>query len=313
MGISANDINNIFMKSYLSQIKKSNADTDTGELKPINQDKLLQDFSFQVVLKQMLDSMADPMMSDLLSTALSNKDATDGEDELGLMSLLNSNMRSVSSLQGYNSSTYSGKNGLGAVASKYESNSDPGSISNINGDYGGKSYGAWQLSSKTGSLNSFIDWLRVNYGDYYNRLSEAKAKDNNAYGANFDAAWTTIARLDRTNFLKAQQDYTKQAYYDKAAQVLNSQYGFDVSKRSTALKESLWSTVVQHGVGGALSIFSKLNLKNNDRDIINDLYTERQKVDTYFRSSSVQVRQAVYNRFTQERQEMLSMLGTKNG
>ncbi|MBY7023563.1 vgrg protein, partial [Clostridium botulinum] len=50
------------------------------------------------------------------------------------------------------------------------------------------------------------------------------------------------------------------------------------------------------------------NLNNNDSNIINDLYNERQNVNVYFRSSSPEIRQSVYNRFTREKQDMLSML-----
>ena len=108
--------------------------------------------------------------------------------------------------------------------------------------------------------------------------------------------------------MKLQKDSIKQNYYDIAAQALKSKYGFDISKRSDALKESLLSTVVQHGLGGTLSVFSKLNLNNNDSNIIKDLYSERQKVNVYFKSSSPEVQLSVYNRFTKEKQDMMNML-----
>jgi len=54
-------------------------------------------------------------------------------------------------------------------------------------------------------------------------------------------------------------------------------------------------------------VFSKLNLKNSDGNIINDLYNERQKVNIYFRDSSAEIKQSVYNRFTREKQDMLNM------
>ena len=144
--------------------------------------------------------------------------------------------------------------------------------------------------------------------EIYSKLSEAKAKDGNRFGENFDTAWTSIALSNKDKFLKLQQDCVKENYYDTAAQALKSKYGFDISKKSDALKESLLSTVVQHGVGGTLSVFSKLNLNNSDGNIINDLYNERQKVNIYFRSSSPEVKQSVYNRFTKEKQDMLNML-----
>lgn len=161
---------------------------------------------------------------------------------------------------------------------------------------------------KTGSLDSFVNWLERNNGEFYSKLSEAKSRDGNKFGEKFDAVWSSIAFSNRDKFMKNQQDYVKESYYDKAAQNLKSKFGFDINKRSDALKESLWSTVVQHGVGGTSSIFSKLNLNKDDSSIINDLYNERQKVNIYFRSSSEQVKRSVYNRFTREKQDMLNML-----
>jgi hypothetical protein len=70
----------------------------------------------------------------------------------------------------------------------------------------------------------------------------------------------------------------------------------------------LWSTAVQHGVNGSVNVFSKVNLNGSDKEIINGVYNERQKVNQYFRSSSVDVRKSVYNRFNRERQDALNML-----
>ena len=70
----------------------------------------------------------------------------------------------------------------------------------------------------------------------------------------------------------------------------------------------MWSTAVQHGVNGSVNVFSKVNLNGSDKEIINGVYNERQKVNQYFRSSSVDVRKSVYNRFNRERQDALNML-----
>lgn len=312
MSLSSSSLSNILLKTYMSQIN-SDGNIASGS-NGVDQEKLLQQFAFQMVLGQMLDSMGNSHMSDLLSTALNGQDSIDAENSLSLIGNFNSNMRAVSSLQPNDINSIEGYEGvsfedLGEVSSKYESSGNPGAISNTPGDYGGKSYGTWQFSSKTGSLNSFVNWLKGNYNDFYNRLTSAKSEDGNSFAVNFDKTWTSIAQSDRSQFLKAQRDYVKQAFYNRAAETLKSRYSFDIYSRSSALKESLWSTVVQHGVGGAVKIFSKLSLMGSDRQIINDLYNERQKVNIYFRSSSERVRQSVYNRFTRERVDMLNMLG----
>jgi hypothetical protein len=319
MAISANNMSNTFLKTYLSQVNVENGTPITNTSSAVEQEKLVQKFAFEMILQQMMDSMGSSMMSDLVSSALTGDASSNADNSLNLMSTLNSNLRK-SSIEGVNlnnkskSSDLSLKNKssdlntLGIAASKYESNLNPGAISNNPGDYGGKSYGAWQFSSKTGSLNSFINSLSSSNSQYYTQLSQAKMKDGNTFGENFDAAWTSIAKTNGNEFLKIQQQYVGQAFYDKAAENLKSKYGFDVSTRSDALKESLWSTVVQHGVGGATSIFSKLNLNDTDKNLISSLYDERKNVNVHFKSSSASVKQSVYNRFTREKADMLNML-----
>lgn len=309
MALSTNTISNTLLKQYMSQVKNDNNSSDKG-MTNIENEKAMQQFAFQAMLEQMSDSQGNSMMAELLSTALSKQDSFSLDDSLGALSNFNSNMRGAarSVFNDYSADTSDNYGGLGFAAAKYESNSNPGSISNTPGDYGGKSYGAWQFSSKTGSLDSFIESLKGKENLFYSKLSNAKAKDGNKFGENFDAAWTSVAQENKTKFLNLQQDCVKQDYYDTAAKALKTKYGFDISEKSNALKESLWSTVVQHGVSGTLSLFSKLNLKNSDGNIINDLYNERQNVDLYFRSSSSQVKQSVYNRFTSEKQDMINML-----
>ncbi|MFT5872315.1 MAG: hypothetical protein ACI8WT_001245 [Clostridium sp.] len=309
MALSTNIINNTLLKQYTSQMKNNNIISDKSTSN-VEHEKEMQELAFQTMLIQMMDSSGNSMMAELMSTALSNQDSFNLDDSLGAMSNFKSTIRggAQSLSNNYSESAVTKFSGLGLTAAKYESNVNPGTISNTPGDYGGKSYGAWQFSSKTGSLDSFINSLNVNNKEFYLKLSDAKAKDGNKFGENFDASWTSIAQSNNDKFLKLQQDYIKQNYYDTAAQTLKSKYGFDISKKSDALKESLLSTVVQHGVGGALSVFSKINLNNSDGNIINDLYNERQKVNVYFRDSSQSVKQSVYNRFTKEKQDMLNML-----
>jgi hypothetical protein len=312
MALFANNINNILFKNYMSKIENGNNKTEKNNIISVDGEKALQEFVFQSMLNQMMKTTDNPMMAKVLSVALTEKSSFTSGDSLDIMSNFNQTVRSVNYPQSiskvYNQGIDNNFSSLGLRASKYESNLNPGAISDIKGDYGGKSYGAWQFSSKMGSLNSFINSLKGNYNELYSRLSEAKLRDGNKFGENFDAAWTNIALTNRDEFLKVQQNYVKQTYYDKVAQSLKSKYGFDIDKRSPALQESLWSTVVQHGVGGTLCIFSKLNLNNSDSNIINDLYNERQKVNIYFRSSSERVKRSVYNRFTREKQDMLAML-----
>lgn len=336
---NTNLLNSIFLNQYRTQMNNSNNSNNTNNTNTVDgktlgkfdQQQAVQQMVFQVVLSQMMNSMGsmsstngmgsmgsmDSMngMGSLVATeallsSLTNTGSFSLGNSLNALSNFNSTMRGAASFlsKGYNNTMDNSFSNLGIRASKYESNLNPAEISDDPGDYGGKSYGAWQFSSRTGSLDSFINSLKGNNNDMYYKLTYAKAKDNNTFGENFDAAWKSISSQNKDRFLKVQQNYVKVNFYDTVAQSLKSRFDFDVSKKSNALKESLWSTVVQHGVGGATSIFSRLNLNNSDSNIINDLYNERQNVNVYFRSSSPEIRQSVYNRFTREKQDMLSML-----
>lgn len=310
MDLSANMINTM-LKQYTAQVKNNSTISDTVTTN-LQNEKEMQEAAFQTILTQMMDSSGNSMMAELMSEALSKQGSFSLDDSLGAISNFNSTIRGASR-ETFNEYTQGNikVDGLGLTAAKYESNINPGTISSTLGDYGGKSYGAWQFSSKTGSLDSFINSLKANNSEFYEKLSGAKAKDDNKFGVNFDSEWTSIAASNKEEFLKLQHDCIKQDYYDSAAQNLKLKYGFDISQKSDALKESLFSTVVQHGVGGTSSLFSKINLNNSDGNIINDLYNERQKVNIYFKSSSAQVKQSVYNRFTKEKQDMLIMLNGK--
>lgn len=87
--------------------------------------------------------------------------------------------------------------------------------------------------------------------------------------------------------------------------------GLDVSKYSVALQNVVWSVGVQHGAGGASSVFKNAGVKQgmSEKEIIERVYNERSKVDKYFSSSSASIKKSVKNRFAQEKKQALSMLG----
>ena len=68
----------------------------------------------------------------------------------------------------------------------------PGMISTVDGDAGGKSYGAYQFSSRSDIPRAFFRWCQSSSDTYYrsigNRLSAAYDADG-GYGSNFDATW----------------------------------------------------------------------------------------------------------------------------
>ncbi|MDP4088550.1 MAG: vgrg protein [Bacillota bacterium] len=259
-------------------------------------------------MSQILGTLLDTQQESLIS----QNGASNVGNALDLVSKLNLGTRYFYAMDRQPSSSQNVVNNnsdnLGILSARYESNGNPGDISDNPGDPGGKSYGAWQFSSKMGSLNSFLEWSKNSSPQYYQVLIDAKHADGGEFGSNFDNAWTRIANADKSSFLKLQQDYVRNNFYENAAQELKSKYSFDIDTKSQALKNVLWSTVVQHGVRGALNIFSKVDLKGDEKQIISEIYQERQKVDVYFSKSSESIKHSVYNRFTKEKSDALSML-----
>ena len=180
---------------------------------------------------------------------------------------------------------------LGFISSKYESTvytknkltsvRDSGTISDNASDAGGKSYGLYQLSSNRGTLDVFLKYLKTKSdGKYfYTKLINAKTSDGNKYSTNFDKTWKSLATNNPSTFLKLQHKFVKAKYYDVAALMLKNKYNFDISTKSLALKETLWSTSVQYGIKGngtntkgAVDIFTEAGLNKKEKELITRIY-----------------------------------------
>lgn len=129
----------------------------------------------------------------------------------------------------------------------------------------------------------------------------------------FNNAWSNIAKSEAEGFDNIQHGFIKSSHYDPALRGINNTMGIDLSKRSPAVQNALWSTATQHGVGGAVRVFKNAGITNNmsDADIIKRIYQERgaDNGKKYFSRSSDSIRQGVVNRFQRELQDALSMLG----
>ena len=201
---------------------------------------------------------------------------------------------------------------LGALSAKYETGGKgPGTVSTGVGDFGGVSYGSYQMASKMGVPTRFVTqpgfpWLQ----DFANLVAGT---------AQFTAVWKRIAAEQPDAFQKAQHAYIKKTHYDLLAAKILSDDNLDVNTRSHALQDVVWSTAVQHG--GATPIVHRacasLSCKQTDPDydkqLICAIYAERgrRKPDgnlAYFSKSSSGVQTGVANRFKNELQDALAML-----
>jgi murein DD-endopeptidase MepM/ murein hydrolase activator NlpD len=201
---------------------------------------------------------------------------------------------------------------LGALSAKYETGGrGPGTVSTGAGDYGGVSYGSYQMASKMGVPTRFVTQAGFPWLQDFANLTAGTAQ--------FTAVWKRIAAEQTDAFQKAQHAYIKKTHYDLLVAKILSDDNLDVNTRSRALQDVVWSTAVQHG--GATPIVHRacttLSCKQADPDydeqLIRAIYAERgrKKPDgtlAYFSRSSASVQTGVANRFKSELQDALAML-----
>lgn len=202
---------------------------------------------------------------------------------------------------------------LGQTSALFETGGrGAGAISSGIGDFGGKSYGAYQLSSKVGTLQDF-----VKNGGYADKLTAR------AGSREFDEQWKALAENDPA-FAQAQHDYIQRTHYDKAAESLKGE-GIDLSGRGKAVQDMLWSTSVQFGAGnatkgkGGAGIVAKAlggrdAASMSDAEIIEAVQNYKLvNNDQLFASSSAKVRAGTAKRASAERDKLLALAGLEKG
>jgi hypothetical protein len=204
---------------------------------------------------------------------------------------------------------------LGDLSQGYESNGDPGRISDGWGDAGGKSYGSYQLSSEQGSVADYIKWLRRNGYWFAENLAEHPV---GSYG--FDRTWYALADgPNRKDFERSQHDYIKTMYYDPAVAALKAAM-YDVEgKHSMTMRDVVWSRAVQYGAGQIVEMFTEAakvlgypNLsyvddKSFDKAMIPAIYLYVCSTPEWT-NGSPSLRPGLYNRFCNECKDALTRL-----
>ena len=200
---------------------------------------------------------------------------------------------------------------LGKTSERFESGGrGAGTVSSGRGDYGGASYGTYQLASRTGTLQKFLK--ESPYGKEFEGLTPGTAE--------FNAKWKQIAKTD-AGFGTAQHDFIKRTHFDPAMQRMKDA-GIDLSGRGKAVQDAVWSTAVQFGAGngksGASGMFAKA-LKGrdlsqmSDADIVSAIQDYKiENNNRLFRSSSASVRAGTMNRAHQEKAHLLQLAGLES-
>lgn len=194
----------------------------------------------------------------------------------------------------------SGKNGVGTIGY------DQG---------GGTSYGVYQIASRPGTMDNFLDYLDDRAHQWAARLRGAGQADTGSTDGAMPREWKRIAAEDPERFAQFQQDFIQKTHYLPAMKEISRRTGLDMSRQPHALQEVLWSTAVQHGPHGAANIFCKAiaqdgapALRLPARDVITSVYAARVE---YTESMTSDVQDAVWKRFQEEKSMALAMLATE--
>lgn len=214
------------------------------------------------------------------------------------------------------------KTNLGALAAKFESGSE--GIAAIGYDHkGGTSYGKYQISSRAGTMSSFINYLSEHAPDLAARLSSCGSPNTGRRTGKMPTVWREIAAEQPDRFESLQSDFIRTSHFEPAMHSIAESTGIGFQSLPHALQEVLFSTAVQHGPAGAVRIVSKAlgkvsknklmetgaglteSFQQAGRQLIKQIYALRAG---QFTSSTARVQAAVRNRLQREMHEALQML-----
>ena len=194
--------------------------------------------------------------------------------------------------------------GLGKIAAQFESGGKAGTVSTGHGDFGGKSYGAFQLAGRGGKAGNEVDEFLKSSG-YADKFKGMKVGS-----ADFDKKWKEMG--EDKDFAKAQQQHAVKTHYDPQMEKLKKS-GIDLSGKGAGVQEAVMSTANQYGANTETIIKAlkgKDTAKMDDKEIINAIQNYKaENVKTNFKSSSSAVQAGVAKRIEQERAALLGVQG----
>ena len=205
---------------------------------------------------------------------------------------------------------------LGSLAARFESGGD--GVAAIGYDrHGGTSYGKFQLSSRAGTMDSFVSFLQKEAPAWAKRLSSAGPANTGGRSGAMPKVWKELAAENPAMFEELQTRFVHNNHFQPAVAELGKRTGLDFNSMSPAMREVLWRTAVQHGVNGAARLFTRavkqlgeegVDASKGDafeKALITKVYALR---SGQFGSSEARVQNAVMNRLVEERDLALAMV-----
>ncbi|MDY7001759.1 MAG: hypothetical protein SVS15_08265 [Thermodesulfobacteriota bacterium] len=177
---------------------------------------------------------------------------------------------------------------------------------------GGTSYGKYQLSSRKGTMDMFIQFLEENAPNWAERLKNSGPSNTRSLRGAMPREWRRIAAEDPKGFEALQDEFIHTMYYSPALEEVFFETGFDFKTRPAVFREVLWSATVHHGPRGGAGIFIKAARKARGRPA---LQYHKALLEEIFRERKIRVarastrrRLALENRLKRERALAMAML-----
>lgn len=222
------------------------------------------------------------------------------------------------------------KYSLGSLSKKYES-ANTGSQSIGYDRNGGTSYGTYQISSRAGTFDKFLEFLQDEEPQWAQTLKNAGNANTGSRNGAVPEAWKTLCAQNPGRMKELEHNFIVKSHYEPVYAYVREKWQGEISP---ALKEVIFSTSVQHGVNGAKHIIdqalSAMTAPNavSSEEAANSLYMEgfaqpgAQNGDSQaqfikniyenrkdkFTSSTAAVQEAARSRFIREERDALAML-----
>lgn len=181
---------------------------------------------------------------------------------------------------------------------------------------GGTSYGSFQISSRQGSMDRFIEFLDTRAPRLARRLHAAGPSDTGGTEGRMPRTWRRLAAEDPEGFESLQREFVSESHYKPALARVLDMTGLTEADLPPALKEVVFSTAVQHGPSGAAAIFRRALNKLEELGpeafprLIETVYSLRAR---RFGGSTAHIRAAVATRLENERDMALQLLAGGGG
>ncbi len=121
-----------------------------------------------------------------------------------------------------------------------------GLIGHVRADPGGKSYGAYQLSSTVQGGQQVLAFLKADGRAW----APSFAGTDPTRAGRFEAAWKVIAAAHAATFFAAQHDFIQRTHFAVVVAKVRLLTRVDLSRRCAAVTDVIWSMAVQHGPNG---------------------------------------------------------------